>query len=163
MKNYIVNYLLFVLLILPAIWSFTPIIYGNNAQILISGPELKQGNHFYKNKDLSSLITYLEENREEVDYLAAIPSAMNRGSELILESGEPVMISGGFSGGDNVLTVDKFEDIVKKGIVKYAIINFDNHRMGNNSITEWIQNNGTNVSDELENGAIDGMSLYKFN
>ncbi|WP_058485370.1 ArnT family glycosyltransferase [Defluviitalea phaphyphila] len=168
-NKFIINYL-FVLLIIPAIWSFTPIIYGNNERIPIAGPELvnqKDSSNNYVN--LSNLIDFLKENKGDTDYLVAAPSAMNLGAKLILESKEPVMILGGFKGNDNPITVEDFKNLINKNVIEYALVptsnNLDRNRNEtiNSSIIEWIRLNGVNLDNELKsrNGKIDGMSLYK--
>jgi len=42
------------------------------------------------------MLTFLEENTEDVEYLLAVPSAQN-GSTLVLQTGRPVLFMGGFS------------------------------------------------------------------
>jgi 4-amino-4-deoxy-L-arabinose transferase-like glycosyltransferase len=158
--------LLLVLLILPGIWSCTPIIYGNNQQIPIAGPELVNHRDSFDNRsDYSKLIDYLEMNREGADYLVAAPSAMSMGSELILQSGEPVMILQGFNGGDNPVTTDEFKEQIEEGLVKYALVSMEDNskNSSNNAITEWIKKNGINVDEELErdNIRLQNMSLYR--
>jgi len=160
----ILTLLMATLLILPLIWSLTPVIYGNNAQLPISGPELaRQGDAFDRRPDLSRLITYLKKNRGNATYIAAAPSAMSMGAELILQSREPVMILGGFNGGDNPLNVEQFKALIAKGTVKYAIISKD--QAGNSpkqtedaskNINSWIIGNCLEINENFE-----GVSLYQ--
>lgn len=169
-SNIILASYMAIFLLLPAIWSLTPIIYGNNAQLPIAGPELiSQKNIFNSNNDLSSLITYLTENRNNADYLVATSSAMDYGSKLILESGEPVMALGGFNGGDSPLTTEEFENLVDKQVVNFAIISNENKskkQVSNDNITQWIIDNGTIVDKNLwadDNLNINDITLYKLN
>lgn len=163
-KNEIIALPIAVLLILPGIWSFTPIIYGNNAQLPIAGPELvNQGDLFDRHPDLSNLITFLKENRGDAKYIASVPSAMDMGAELILQSGEPVMVLGGFNGGDNPLTLEKYKNMISTGKIKYAIItknkdkqsSIDNDKSGGN-INDWIIKNCTPVKNQSNE-----FTLYK--
>lgn len=159
-KKIFIPILMSVLLIMPCIWSLTPIIYGNNAQLPIAGPELvKQGDAFDRHPDLTKLIAYLKENKGDATYIAAVPSAMSMGAELILQSKEPVMVLGGFNGGDNPLSVDEFQKMVADGKVKYAILS--NDQAGNDfkqtPILNWIAQNGMKVTEDLN-----GVNLYQF-
>jgi 4-amino-4-deoxy-L-arabinose transferase-like glycosyltransferase len=163
-KNEIIILTMAVLLILPGIWSFTPIIYGNNAQIPIAGPELAtQGDLFDRHPDLSDLITFLKENKGDTEYIASVPSAMDMGAELILQSGEPVMVLGGFNGGDNPLNLEEYKSMISAGKIKYAIItqNKDKKPSANTeklgeSINDWIIENCTPVKEQY-----DGFTLYE--
>ena len=131
--------LLCALLILPAVWSATPLIYSDNSQLPIAGPELTEENdRFDKESDLSGLIEYLEQNRDGALYLAMTPSSMNLGAELILQSGEPVMALGGFNGGDSPLTVEEFAQMVEDGEVKYVVMRGGQN--ANQEIFRWIKN-----------------------
>lgn len=158
-KYKIIPFSIIVLLILPGIWSFTPIIYGNNAQLPIAGPELvHQGDLFDRHPDLTNLITYLKDNRGNAAYIASAPSAMDIGAELILQSGEAVMILGGFNGGDNPLTVNEYIDMIRACKVKYAIISNSAANTGksNQNINEWIIKYCTAVDKKFN-----GFTLYK--
>ncbi len=158
-KKQILTFLLSVLLILPGVWSLTPIIYGNNAQLPIAGPELvNQGDAFDKHPDLSKLISYLNENRDDATYLAAVPSAMSLGAELILQSGEPVMVLGGFNGGDNPVTVDEFKQLIADGTVKYAILSSDGagKESKQSPVLDWIAENCIKINKSFE-----GVELYQ--
>ena len=82
----------------------------------------------------------------------AVPSAMSYATEIIINSGEPVMTLGGFSGSDNILTLAQFKQLVSDGAIRYAIINGGGVGNGNSEITSWIQANGTPVSQSEWSG-----------
>jgi len=110
------------LLVLPAVWSATPIIYGSNSQLPVAGPSLEDGtNTFNQRMDLTPVVTYLEAHTVGVEYLVAAPSAMQLGAELILQSEGNVMVVGGFNGGDNPLTLAQFQALILANKVKYAV------------------------------------------
>lgn len=110
------------LLVLPAVWSATPLIYGSNSQLPIAGPSLEDGiNSFSRRIDLTPVVTYLEAHTEGIEYLAAVPSAMELGAELILQSEGNVMAVGGFNGMDNPLTLAQFQALISANKVKYAL------------------------------------------
>ncbi|MGK0467688.1 glycosyltransferase family 39 protein [Clostridium sp.] len=156
-KSEIIALTMAVLLILPGIWSFTPILYGNNAQMPIAGPELKgQGDLFDRRLDLSNLITFLKENRGDATYIASASSAMDMGADLILQSGEPVMVLGGFNGGDTPLTLDKYMEMISTGKIKYAIITNNTDDKSGGDINDWIIENCSPADEQSK-----GFTLYK--
>lgn len=125
------------LLIAPALWSLTPIIYGTQAVIPYAGPELSYGMNMpgvnASNRDAGSgfammfggtstsgLVNYLLDNTENERFLVAVPSSMSA-TEIILETGKPVMAVGGFGGGDRILTVEKLEQMVADGEIRYYL------------------------------------------
>ena len=69
--------------------------------------------------------------------------------DLQLDSGEPIMAIGGFSGGDNAPTLQQFQQYVADGDVRYFIAG---ERFGppgrqredaGTQITEWVKQNFT--------------------
>jgi len=152
------------LLILPSIWSLTPMMYNDNSQLPIAGPEITMGGDYFDIKlDYSELVAYLEENREGADYLVMTPSSMTLGAELILQSGEPVMALGGFNGGDTPVTLDEFIDIVKNNEVRYAILENDTDK-ANKEIYRWIRQNGTIIRPyEYGRIGINLITVYRLN
>jgi len=133
----------------PTVWSFTPIFYQMNGNSPSAGLELARNNRNSESnvRNDSKLIKFLESNRKNEKYLVMVPSATSYGSNLILETGEPVMALGGFSGSDPILTLGKFKKLVIDGKLRYALINTSNIRSfgensSNNSITNWIKENG---------------------
>lgn len=135
----------------PFVWSSTTLFYPMNGSSPSAGLELASTRQ-NRNLSLSSnskLIQFLESNKENAKYLVAVPSAMTYASDLILETGEPVMTLGGFSGSDKIITLDAFKQLVKAGALRYAIVN-GGGRMGgnfmgsnsNNDIMNWIKSNG---------------------
>ena len=158
--NKIIMSLMATLLLLPALWSLTPVIYGGDAKLPIAGPELvKQKDPFDNQRDFSKLISYLKENREDANYLATAPSSMI-GGQLILQSGQPVMCLGGFNGSDTPLTVEEFKSYIKSNKVKYAVVEANSRPspMGgdNKTIDSWIVENCKVVDRQF-----DGITLYK--
>lgn len=136
----------------PTVWSFTPMFYKMNGSSPSAGLELSRSNYNTESSvgGNSKLIKFLENNRKDEKYLVMVPSATSYGSNLILETGEPVMALGGFSGSDPILTLDKFKELVNKGELRYALINISNNRSfgesnSNNSIMNWIKENGKTI------------------
>lgn len=124
------------LLIAPAIWSYTPIIYGSDTQIPKAGPELNRGNRGGsnmgagamkplqkntekpENTETSRFIKFLLSNRQNEKFLVAVPDS-HSATSIILETGQPIMAVGGFLGTDNILTAVKLEKMVKDGEIRY--------------------------------------------
>ena len=149
------------LLIIPGIWAVSPIIYNDNSQLPIAGPELmNQKDSFDNRQDLNGIIEYLKENRGEAKYLAVTESSMQSGAELILQSGEAVMVLGGFNGGDEILTLDGFIEKVRMGEVKFALISAENNSKANFEIYEWIRRRGRVVSPASYGGRKTNLILY---
>jgi 4-amino-4-deoxy-L-arabinose transferase-like glycosyltransferase len=69
----------------------------------------------------SKLISYLEANRGDSKFMLAVPSSM-AASSIIIQTGQPVMAMGGFSGGDPILTTADLARDVKDGVVRFFLI-----------------------------------------
>ena len=167
------------LLLAPAIWSYTPIIYGSQVVMPVAGPELKKdfGMGQMKNQSggdgsdiqfkmndkmgetSSEMVKFLLDNYNNEKYLVAVSSA-NSAASIILETGKPVMAVGGFSGTDNILTVERLEQMVKNGEIRF--FQLDGNGMGRQSeITEWVKAHGKAVT--LSSSATsqnDGMGKF---
>jgi len=93
----------------------------------------------------TELLTYLEANTQDTEYLLAVPSA-HTVSQLVLETGRPVLFMGGFGGQDEVVTSDDLSQMVADGELKYILYGGDNR--GNKvDITNWIQSSCTVVPE----------------
>lgn len=158
-----------ILLAAPGIWAYTPIIYGSQTTLPVAGPELDRngdsGNggqqgftQGFRNGDTNSeLIKFLLENRKGEKFMVAVADA-NSAAPIILETGQPVMALGGFSGTDNIMTVERLERMVKNGEIRYFEI--AGRGMGGQSeITDWVMKNGVPVTLDNPGGQFNGQ-LY---
>jgi len=68
----------------------------------------------------TQLLRYLQQRRAE-RFLVAVPSSM-MASSIILETGEPVMAMGGFTGTDPILTADELAQDVRNGTVRFFLM-----------------------------------------
>jgi 4-amino-4-deoxy-L-arabinose transferase-like glycosyltransferase len=119
------------LLISPAYWSLTPILYGVNESIPSAGPQQDRfggggGRGFGFQSDSTvdkTLEAYLMKhyNRAPGSYLVATTNAMTA-APIILDTNLPVMAMGGFSGSDPAMTTAKLEQLTASGKVKYFLI-----------------------------------------
>ena len=114
----------------------------------------------------TKLISFLEKNNTGEKFLIAVPDA-SEAEPIILATGKPVMAIGGFSGNDKTLTVEKLQQMVKAGEIKYFLVG-SKGGMGRNSsdeVTQWVKANGKEVSSDEWIGssgstADDGRGMY---
>jgi 4-amino-4-deoxy-L-arabinose transferase-like glycosyltransferase len=69
----------------------------------------------------SALLSYLEKNQGSATWLVAVSSAQSA-SELILESGKPVIAMGGFTGSDPAMSLAKMKSLVASGRLRYVLL-----------------------------------------
>jgi len=141
-----------VLLIAPMAWSAT-VFLGGDAGLPFAGPELLSSpQRGGSTPDMSRLITYLESNRGGAKFLAATLNA-NSAAPLIIETGEPVMALGGFSGRDNILPAPELAERVKNNEVRFFLVPRQDNRGGgpqdNNDLTRWVNQNCRSVERSL--------------
>ncbi|MER5195367.1 ArnT family glycosyltransferase [Streptomyces sp. NPDC002755] len=94
----------------------------------------------------SAMITYLKKNQDGADWLVAVATDQTA-SSIILESGEPVISMGGWSGSDNAMTLAKLKSLVKAGKLHYIVVSDGGQGSSNSEISTWVKANGTAVSD----------------
>jgi len=135
---------LLAVLLAPTLWSFTPVLAQGDSGLPFAGPELlsRQGRSPLSANVDTQLLNYLAANRSGEKYLLATNTA-NQAAPFIIATGEPVMAMGGFSGGDNILTVDQLAQKVAAGEVRYFLISDD--RRGDGDLNRWITNQCTPV------------------
>lgn len=69
----------------------------------------------------SALISYLEANQGDATYLAAVDGGSSTAAPLMLESDEPIISLGGFSGGDPVMDASELKELVESGELRYVV------------------------------------------
>jgi 4-amino-4-deoxy-L-arabinose transferase-like glycosyltransferase len=82
------------------------------------------------------LLDYLQTNTQDVEYLAAVPSAM-QGAPLVIASGRPVLYMGGFGGQDDVVSADDLKTMVANGELRYVL--YGGERGNKAEIANWLQ------------------------
>jgi 4-amino-4-deoxy-L-arabinose transferase-like glycosyltransferase len=98
---------------------------------------------------------YLVKNRGGARWLVAVSSAQEA-SSLILETGEPVIAMGGFTGRDPAMTVDKLQEYVQSGQLRYILIGEGRGGPGgggSSEVTAWVKENGTLVDASAYGGS----------
>jgi len=93
----------------------------------------------------SAMITYLKKNQDGATWLVAVATDQTA-SSIILESGQPVISMGGWSGSDNAMTLAKLKSLVKSGKLHYIVISSSGQGSSNSEISTWVKKNGTAVS-----------------
>ncbi|MGC0337067.1 ArnT family glycosyltransferase [Streptomyces sp. SLBN-8D4] len=94
----------------------------------------------------AAMISYLKKNQDGATWLVAVATDQ-AASSIILESGEPVISMGGWSGSDNAMTLAKLKSLVKSGSLHYVVISSEGGQGTNSAISTWVKKNGTAVSD----------------
>jgi 4-amino-4-deoxy-L-arabinose transferase-like glycosyltransferase len=133
------------LLVVPGVWSVTPTLAAGGA-LPMAGPETLGMNNFspfQMGGNNNGLIRYLRTNQGDTEYLVAVTSA-GVASNMILQTGEPVMALGGFLGSDPAATPEKLADYVAKNRVRYFLLGGMPMPGGTSTIndaTKWVQAN----------------------
>jgi 4-amino-4-deoxy-L-arabinose transferase-like glycosyltransferase len=107
------------LLVVPAVWSMFPVIFGGDRHLPYAGPELAAGSsRAPADGALRPLVDRLTRLARSEVFLAATLDA-NAAAPLILATGRPVMAMGGFTGSDPILTVEDLAARVAAGEVRF--------------------------------------------
>jgi len=93
----------------------------------------------------SAEISYLLKNQDGAEWLVAVATDQTAAS-IILESGQPVISMGGWSGSDNAMTLSTLKTLVKEGKLHYIVISTDSGQGTNSAIATWVKAHGTAVS-----------------
>ncbi|MFF4252570.1 ArnT family glycosyltransferase [Streptomyces sp. NPDC001663] len=93
----------------------------------------------------SAMITYLKKHQDGATWLVAVATDQTA-SSIILESGQPVISMGGWSGSDNAMTLAKLKSLVKSGKLHYIVVSSNGGQSTNSEISTWVKKHGTAVS-----------------
>ncbi|WP_017208918.1 glycosyltransferase family 39 protein [Clostridium beijerinckii] len=151
------------ILTVPFIGSSAAITHSVNSTIPTAGLELlsnseRGGASFGKersdNGKNSKLLDFLKSNITTEKYLLVVPSSQSADS-IIIQTGEPVMALGGFSGSDKILSLDEFKEMVKNGEVRYVLTG-GMGRGESSEILKWVAENGTLVPESQYKDVVSG-------
>jgi len=144
--------LLSAMLIIPMYWTVMtvtsnpninlPTAYTGSSQQDGLRPAM-QGNGTASNVN-DKLLTYLEANTQDVEYLVAVPSSQN-GTGFVLATGRPVLYMGGFGGQDEVVTAEDLSAMVANGELRYVMYGSD--RGGKTDIANWLSSSCSVVQE----------------
>jgi len=93
----------------------------------------------------SAMITYLKKHQDGATWLVAVATDQTA-SSIILESGQPVISMGGWSGSDDAMTLAKLKSLVKSGKLHYLVVSSQGGQGTDSEITTWVKKHGTAVS-----------------
>ncbi|MVX66043.1 dolichyl-phosphate-mannose--protein mannosyltransferase [Clostridium chromiireducens] len=134
----------------PFLGASAAITHSVNSTIPCAGLELLSNNKiggFSAGRNNSSsnskLINFLINNRVDEKYILVVASSQSA-DNIIIQTGEPVMALGGFSGSDNIISLDQFKELVKNDEVRYVLTG-GMGRGGSSEIMNWVTKNGTLV------------------
>lgn len=142
------------ILITPFVGASAAITHTLNETIPCAGLELLSnngrssfggGNIGRNSAENTKLIDFLESNKTNEKYLLVVSSSQSA-DNIIIQTGEPVMALGGFSGSDKILSLDEFKEMVKNGEVRYVLTG-GMGRGGSSDILSWVTENGTEVPE----------------
>jgi 4-amino-4-deoxy-L-arabinose transferase-like glycosyltransferase len=144
-----------ILFLATTVWAFTPLVYGDGGNLPAAGPQQSRGNGGMGNAfsgtgdGTSQLAEYLLSHRTGETWIVAVSSSMGEGANLIIRTGEPVMSLGGFSGSDQILSVDSLKELIDKGKIRYFLgLESDGGGGmggGNSEIFTWVSGHCTEV------------------
>lgn len=165
-------------LVIPTYWSVMTVTNGSNNNLptayeggqnrngqdgfLASPPQNQNdGNRGGDRSVNTELLAYLEANTQGMKYLMAVPSSQ-QGAQYVIETGRGVLYMGGFSGGDEVVTVDDLKELIANGDLRYIL--YGGNR-GNQEIVNWLSSscalvNEFNSQTQGQGPQDQGMTLY---
>ena len=119
----VVSIALLALMLTSAVWSAIPVLADETASLPVAGASGQAGFGVGGMSSVdTALISYLEAHKGNAKYLVAVASS-NEADPIILETNQPVMALGGFSGSDPILTTSQLAALVKSGTVRYFLLN----------------------------------------
>ncbi|MEU2617061.1 glycosyltransferase family 39 protein [Streptomyces sp. NPDC007157] len=93
----------------------------------------------------SAMITYLKKHQDGATWLVAVATDQTA-SSIILESGQPVISMGGWSGSDDAMTLAKLKSLVKSGKLHYLVVSSGGGQGTDSEIATWVEKHGSAVS-----------------
>src|SRR5258708_39741801 len=156
---------LLALLLTSAVWSTIPVLADESTSLPVAGPSGQfTGGLGGSSAVDTALIRYLEAHRNGAKYLVAVVSS-NEADTIILETNQPVMALGGFSGSDPILTTAQLAALVKNGTVRFFLLNGSGGGPGSggqSALITWITQHSKVVSTSSGSGGFGGTEqLYE--
>ena len=154
---------LLALMLTSAVWSTIPVLANEAASLPVAGAsgQTSFGSGGMSNAN-TALISYLEAHKGNAKYLVAVVSS-NEADSIILETNQPVMALGGFSGSDPILTTSQLAALVKSGEVRYFLLNGSGNGgpggSGQSTLITWItQHSKVISSSQWQSGSTSSAS-----
>jgi 4-amino-4-deoxy-L-arabinose transferase-like glycosyltransferase len=128
------------LLVAPTAWAMTPIEFGGSVTKPFAGPELQKQHGRDGTTSNPNLENYLMANYQKGTYLVATLNATSA-APIILDTGLPVMAMGGFMGSDPAISVEKLQNLVNEGQIRYFLLQGRSFGNQQSDVANWIKNN----------------------
>jgi len=132
----------------PLVWSFATTLnpYASmglpNAGPNVDGPRPMKSTELSETQEI--MLDYLLANTDQDDYLVGAASS-GTASPFILATGRPVLTFGGFSGRDNVISVEQLAEMVTAGEIRF-VISDGSLQQQKPEIASWVRHNCSIVS-----------------
>jgi 4-amino-4-deoxy-L-arabinose transferase-like glycosyltransferase len=125
------------LFLCPLVWSLTPVLAAGpggspdvNPNVLLQRPGQASPLGGRENtQNPQRLLEFLKTKRHGEQYLVAAQN-VRAVAPIIIQTGEPAIALGGFSGGDPALTVDQLAEWVHQGRLRYMLLSDTGGRGG---------------------------------
>ena len=145
----VVGMTLMAAMVAPLAWSgLTALNTRPNVALPRSGPDAGQAGRQNTSDILSpaqeAILDHLLDNTDPDSYLVATVSARDA-APYILATLRPVLTFGGFSGGDNVVDVDRLAQMVADGELRFVLAD-DGFARQKREIGAWLADNCTTVA-----------------
>jgi 4-amino-4-deoxy-L-arabinose transferase-like glycosyltransferase len=128
-----------ILFFCPFLWALSPVLGSGTAveanPDLLTGDTARFDRGFGANNNIHRLSEFLKANRHGEKYIVAAQNSQAV-APLIIQTGEPAIALGGFMGGDPIVTVHEFAEMVKEGQIRYFFL------QGNGGPGQWGQPGG---------------------
>jgi 4-amino-4-deoxy-L-arabinose transferase-like glycosyltransferase len=105
------------------------------------------------------LIRYLESHRGSTAYLAAVTDAPTA-AEIIVQTGQPVIAMGGYTGWDPAPTLPDFEQLVASGKLRYFYTEGYAGPTVADSVVRWVRSHGTLITPSAYGAVRSPWKLY---
>jgi 4-amino-4-deoxy-L-arabinose transferase-like glycosyltransferase len=140
------------MLIIPFYWSVMTVTSGVNNNLPTAYEGQKTNERFRANQPPadggnrenvnSELVEFLQANTQNIEYLVAVPSSQT-GTNLVIETGRPVLYIGGFGGQDEVVNASDLAEMVANNELRYVYYGGDR---GKQDIMNWLVSSCTFVN-----------------
>jgi len=125
--TFVVILILWLLCAAPFAWSCTLVLCKGEGNMPSAGPVLVSDHRGFQGMgpdqaegNSSAQFSYLVSHQAGEKYLVGVESSRSAG-DLIISYGAPVMIMGGFSGSDQILTNQSLMKLIHEGKIRYFL------------------------------------------
>ena len=128
-------------LIIPQlIWAAIPVLERGNGYLPFAGPDVLTWNRYPTDVDISSLIDDLNQNYQGEKYFVGTLD-YDPAEWIILKTGKPVMVIGGFYGTDPILSTSTLAQYVAEREIRYFFVYEDTVHKLRPDLQPWFHQN----------------------